>query len=155
MSKSKFSVEKKQDVVGDVHPIWSGIGCVMLILIPVLAFAGSCLLVNSIGSVQAFLRKSPYMDDTVDIMGWMPGLANLIPQIAPHLIKLKTSLGIPAIPYFWGKLAISVIFAVIGFGLYGVLYAIIYRISAPSRYGPMDAPPKRYKKKRKFKKVKY
>jgi hypothetical protein len=31
----------------DVHPLWRGIGCLMIILIPVLSFAGAVLLVDA------------------------------------------------------------------------------------------------------------
>jgi hypothetical protein len=39
------------------------------------------------------------------------------------------------------QLFLAVILMVIGFGVLSVIYAMMYKMAGPSRYGPFDVPP--------------
>lgn len=97
-----------------VHPIWRGIGCLLIVLIPIISFAGATMLVKE--NLQ---------------QRWVQ-----IPD------ELKGSFDVPSIgQVLFADLAVAVILMVIGFGLLTIVYAIIYRMFGPSPYGPMDVPP--------------
>jgi hypothetical protein len=54
-----------------VHPIWRGIGCLLLVLIPVISFAASVLLVEE-GLPQQYIRMTSDLAKRVDIPGFGP-----------------------------------------------------------------------------------
>lgn len=99
---------------GSVHPIWRGIGCLLIILIPIISFAGARVL------VQENLQQK-----------WVQ-----IPD------ELSGSFNVPSLGQVsFADLTVAVILMVIGFGLLTIVYAFIYRVFGPSPYGPMDSPP--------------
>jgi hypothetical protein len=96
------------------HPLWRGIGCLLIILIPIIAFAAARLL-----------------GQTNTRQGWVE-----IPE------ELTGSLNLPVLgTIYFVDLAVMIILIIIGFGILTVLYALMYRLFGPSRYGPLDAPP--------------
>jgi hypothetical protein len=104
-----------------VHPIWRGIGCFLIVIGPVIAFAGAHLLL-----------------DMNQERGWYP--------VPPELAAPFTVPGIGYnINHFFGDLLVGVVLLFIGFALIMVLYAILYSILGPARYGPLDSPPVRGK----------
>jgi predicted permease len=99
-----------------IHPIWRGIGCVLMLLIPVMSYAGAALL------VQENLKQR-----------WVP-----VPALLYQSVAIP---GLPVIPYLYANLAVAVLLSLIGFGVVMIAYALIYRLVGPPRYGPLDAPP--------------
>lgn len=101
-----------------VHPIWRGIGCVLMLLIPIMAYAGAILL------VQANLQQ-----------GWVPLPASLLRSITiPYLGDVE---------HLGANLAVAVLLSFIGFALLSFFYSIFYRIMNPDPLGPLDAKPVR------------
>ena len=43
--------------------------------------------------------------------------------------------------FMTGQLFLTVIFVFVGLGIMAFLYAILYKIAGPPRYGPFDVPP--------------
>lgn len=101
-----------------VHPIWRGIGCVMMILIPLIAFAGAVWI------VQENLKQ-----------GWMPVPAEFARAITIPMLG--------SYPYLLAYLLVTVVLSLIGFGVFTALYSLIYSLLGPSQYGPLDSPPLR------------
>ena len=110
-----------------IHPIWRGIGCLWLLISPVLAYAVASMLVEY--DMKTGFFPVPYeLTRTVTIP-----LARFFPinnLNAPHL---------------YANLLVSALLLLIGFGVVMVIYAIIYSMMGPSRLGPLDAPPIRRK----------
>lgn len=109
----------------EIHPVWQGIGCIMLILIPIMAYAGAVLL------VQANLEYH-----------WVPMPASLSRTVSiPNIGEVE---------YLYLNLLVAAVLALVGFALLVALYAFIYRIVGPPRLGPLDADPNefRYRKKK-------
>ncbi len=107
-----------------VHPIWRGIGCLMLIIIPIMSYAGSVLLVEA--------NK---------IHRWLPMPSDLMRNIRlPYLGVIK---------HLIANLLVTCVLMFIGFGVVMILYTIIYKISGPSSLSPVDAPPVHRIKRRK------
>jgi len=98
-----------------IHPIWRGIGCLLLILIPIVAFAAGDLLVEN-------------YQDVVDIP---PELAKTL-QVGESL----------TIEFFFAKLLVAVVLAVVLFLLLSLLYAVFYWVMGGDRLDPRDAPPR-------------
>lgn len=106
-----------------VHPVWRGIGCVLMILIPIMAFAGAVLL------VQANLEQK-----------WLPTPYELAqPVLLPYFGRVN---------YLYAYLLVAVILSLIGFALLSVVYALVYNLIGPSQYGPVDSLPVRHQKRR-------
>lgn len=97
-----------------VHPVWRGIGCLLLIVLPIMAFAGARLL------VQANFRQR-----------WID-----VPQ------EMVASFSVPMVGrVLFADLAVMAILTVILFALGTIIYAIIYRLFGPPYHGPLESPP--------------
>jgi len=120
---------------GVVHPVMRGIGCLMIVIVPILAYGVSVLLVNY-GTSKGW----PIPPDWLGTPTFHPLLWRLS-GVATILAFLQRQNNLIANVVF--TIAITV---VIG-GLMSVLYGYIYTIFGPPRYGPTDAPPPRVKAK--------
>jgi hypothetical protein len=103
-----------------IHPIWQGIGCLLMIMIPIMAYAGAVLL------VQANVSQ-----------GWVP--------LGTELAQTVTIPNIGSFEYLFANLLVAGILAMLGFGLVVAIYALVYRAVGPSQLGPLDAEPIRHK----------
>lgn len=105
-----------------VHPIWRGIGCIFMIIIPVMSYAGAYMLVR-------WDIKSKYIP-------------------IPH--EFAMTINIPLIgrvPYLGANLIVTLVLALVGFGVLMSIYALVYRLVGPQG-SPLDAPPIRRKVRR-------
>lgn len=104
-----------------IHPVWRGIGCILTVIIPILAFAVSDLVIEAnITSIGIPIE----LRGTVETYVFGP------------------------IRFFWAKVLFGTVISV---GLFAVLtffYAVLYRLSGQGARGPMDAPPVRHKVKK-------
>jgi hypothetical protein len=100
-----------------IHPIWRGIGFMLIILTPILAYAATLVLLDA-------NRKQGWVALPSDI---------IIKGFSDPLILVKIILTIVLI------ILIGAVFSFITF--------LLYSIFAPPRYGPYDAPPVQYKGK--------
>jgi hypothetical protein len=112
----------KQEKVHKIHPVWRGIGCLMIIIIPVMAYAAA----------DVFLQAAPGL-------GLFPRSSDIYRNI---------DLGFYVAPISLGMVVFTILFAMVGFLLFSVLYSIVYRMAGPPRYGPTDAPPPKRTKSR-------
>ena len=110
----------------DIHPIWQGIGCLLMIMIPVMAYAGAVLLVQA-NVKQGWVLMSSEFTRTINI-----------PNVG-------------SFDYLFANLLAAVILALLGFGLLVAIYSLVYRVVGPSRLGPLDADTIRQKPTRRKK----
>ena len=101
-----------------IHPIWRGIGCLMLILLPIMAYAGAVILVRANADQR-----------------WLPVPRELAQTVAIPVIG--------SISNFYAVVIVTVLLMIIGFGVITLLYSILYSMIGPPRLGPLDAPPVR------------
>jgi len=120
---------------GVVHPVMRGIGCLMIVIVPILAYGISVLLVN-----YGVSNGWPIPPDWLGTPTFHPLLWRLS-GVATILAFLQTQTNLIANVIF--SIAMTV---VIG-GVMSVIYGYIYTIFGPPRYGPNDAPPPRVKAK--------
>ncbi len=107
-----------------VHPIWRGIGCILLLIVPFMVYIIADLLVEM------------NMEN-----GWYPIPAELTSTLRVPFVNF-------ALQHFFINLMVTALLLLFGFALIMVIYTVIYAFAGPGRYGPMDAPPVRrsYKK---------
>jgi hypothetical protein len=111
-SRATTPPKKKEQV----HPIWRGIGCLLMLLIPIMAYAGAIVLMR-VNRAEA----------------WIPIPRELARTVAVPLLG--------NIPNLYATLILTVLLALIGFGVVMIFYTVIYSLVGPSRYGPLDSPP--------------
>ena len=119
-----------------VHPVMRGIGCIMIVVVPILAYGAAVLLVN-----YAIGQNWPLPPD------WIGR-----PTIHPLLLKLQGLAPVWNFLLQQNNLIANVVIAaaitiLIG-GIMSIIYGYLYSIFGPPRYGPQDAPPIRVKVKR-------
>ncbi len=113
-----------------------GIGCIMMIVVPILAY-GTALLLVDYGIRQGW----PIPPD------WLQPI-----RIHPLLLRLE---GLEPIWNFLlvqdnliAVLVFTIAIMIVVGGIMSVLYGYMYTLFGPPRYGPQDAPPIRVKVKR-------
>ncbi len=103
----------------EIHPIWRGIGCLLVIIGPPLAFLVSHLLVDM------------NLEN-----GWYP-----VPR------EMMNTFRIPgtefSISHLYATLVVTFVLILMGIALIMIMYTVVYSMMGPKRFGPMDAPPVR------------
>jgi hypothetical protein len=137
MGKYRSSAVRRQKPLQQgPHFVWRGLGCLMMIIIPIVSFASAIEIVNY---GLAHRWSIPYQ-----LLG--------TPQL-PDLIRKSTALWsifgrITTIPNFYAYATFGIFIMILLSGSISVIYALIYRFLAPSRWGPMDMPPPKFKTKK-------
>jgi len=133
-----FSAQKyrkeRQNKPWEIHPIWRGIGCALILLIPIMAwFAASVILQsnNQIALPVAFTK--PITIRYIQVQE--------VDQIIADFNRFTASNKLMA-----GQFLLTGFLIFIGFGLLSMIYAFMFRAAGPSRYGPFDVPPDIMKK---------
>ena len=135
MGKYHSGVKHEEHRSEGPQPIWRGIGCLLIVLVPLMSYAAAELtmpLLRERGMIPRELLFTPQMPD------WL----RIVPVLAQSFQFLFGRFGILAV------LALTVLYLIVIGGVITMLYAYMYQLTAPSRYGPMDAPPPRVKIKK-------
>lgn len=129
MSKYRSSaLVKVKERTRQPHYLWRGIGCVMMIVIPAMSISAGVMTID-IALEQGY--TIPYQ-----LLG-RPEL----PAIFYRSSGLMTIFGpIARVNNFYAYVAASFIYMTLMGGVLSFVYALIYRLVGPSRYGPLDAP---------------
>ena len=110
-------VKKEKQGKNEVHPIWRGIGCAFIVLIPLLSYFGSLI----------FLQYGP----NYGLTGWITG----------------DVLAKGADPLLYVKLGMTIVITLIMYVIFMVITFLINRMFGSPMYGPLDAPQEAYKGK--------
>jgi len=119
-----------------LHPVWRGIGCMTIILIPVLSYAAASVtlpMLEARGLIPYGLRATSELPD------W---LWDINPTLAGGIQGLLRN------PDFYPMAILTLLYMMIMGSLFSIVYSLLYRMVSPKRYGPTDAPPIRVKTKR-------
>lgn len=117
---------------------WRGIGCLLMVLLPIVSYVAAVELLKTPEVRNLFYKVNP---------------ALLGPPSLPGILwEVGTLHGLLNMIYSWNNLEANLILALLILlvlsGIIGSVYAIAYRTVAPSRYGPLDAPPPKHKPKK-------
>lgn len=111
----------------DIHPVWRVIGCVLIPLLLVIAYAAATLIVQH-GVAE----------------GW-PVLSLFVIRFPPSVWKVPVLADICrwllGRPYLPAVLVLFFLLALFLFSILSTIYAIAYRVVGPPPYTPLDAPP--------------
>lgn len=135
MGKYQSGVKRQEPRRQGPNPIWRGIGCLLMVIIPLVSYAAAELTMPLLQEQGLIPRELLFTPQTPD---WL----RLSPVLATTYQSVFGRYGILAI------LALTVIFIILIGGVLTVLYSYVYQLTAPSRYGPTDAPPIRTKVKK-------
>lgn len=117
------------------HPVWRGIGCLLMVVVPLMSYAGAVMLVNyGVGHGWPF---PPEFVGYLRFPAWVWS-APVLPLLAGPIAAFP-NLGAVLLVFFILLLLLS--------GIFSTLYAFLYRIWGPPKYTSIDAPPPRYKAK--------
>lgn len=131
-----YTRQKELPARREVHPVWRGIGFLLIIIIPVISWAAAMVLLD-IGRKQgwAFLSE---LADPIKFPDWayqVPVIMNLANFITGY-------------PNLKSLLLFFFIVLILLSGVFAVLNAVLYRMFGPPRYTNLDAPAPRVKTKR-------
>ena len=123
-----------------VHPVMRGIGCIMMVIVPILAYGIALILIDY--GIQHGWPIPPNWLRPISIHPLLLSLRGLEP-VWNFLLSQNNLIAVIVF-----TIAITI---VIG-GIMSIIYGYIYTIFGPPQYGPQDAPPirgikvKRYKR---------
>lgn len=113
----------------ETHGIWRGIGCLMMMIIPVISIAAGVETFN-----YAIANKWPI---PYQLLGPV-----ILPDIFYSTQGLRTIVSpLNSVPNFYAKAVASLLIMILLSGTISVIYAFVYSFVGPSRYGPTDVPP--------------
>jgi len=113
-----------------------GIGCIMIVVVPILAYGIAVLLVNYGASHGWPIPPSWFGPPTIHPLLWkLQGLQTIL-----LFIQAQNNLD--------ANLIFAVAITVVIGGVMSMIYGYMYTLFGPPRYGPQDAPPIRKKVKR-------
>jgi hypothetical protein len=115
-----------------MSPIWRGIGCLLIIVFPLLSFLIMRMISPSViatGLVPHQLLGRIYFPAWVFKLAFSASIASFIHSLENPLLNL--------ILFFVVLLFLS--------GITSFIYVLIYKVIGPPRYTELDAPPSKHK----------
>jgi hypothetical protein len=134
----KYTTYQKKPPVrsNEPHPVWRGIGCVIWLILPVISYGLSAM------TVSYAVKKGIQFPSAITGYPVMPGILFRIPGLVVLLNWLQSQYNLYTI------LLVAFFFVVMLAGAIAIIYALMYRASAPPRYSGVDAPPMNIKVKK-------
>jgi hypothetical protein len=119
-----------------VHPVMRGIGCIMIVVVPILAYGVALILIDY--GIQHSWPIPPNWLRPITIPPLLFNLRGLEPVWNFLLVQDNLI----------AKIVFTIAITIVIGGIMSIIYGYIYTIFGPPRYGPQDAPPIRVKVKR-------
>ena len=136
MSKYNKYERKRPESPYKIHPVWTGIGCLMIIIVPIMSGAAAQLLVD-LGHQQGWGIMYSLGGNLA-----LPAMLYTTPYISPVADYLSS------IPDFSALVLFFLIVVLILSGVLSFAYSLVYRVIGPPRYTSEDEPAPRIKTKR-------
>ena len=133
---TSYSRQKPKPRNLGVHPVVRGIGCIMMVVVPILAYGLAIMLVQY-GVARGWPVPREWLGRP-NIPRFLLGIENLTPLW--NFLAAQNNL--------IANLVFALVLTVLIGGLMSILYGYVYTLFGPPKYGPQDAPPVRVKVKR-------
>jgi hypothetical protein len=118
----------------EMNPIWRGIGCILIVVVPLMAFGLMLLIVPALIATG----KVPYQ-----LVGYVH-----FPLWAYRVMIIKNiAFFIGSLKDLWLNIIIFWIMVLILTTVASLLYAWVYTLVGPARYTALDAPPPKHRGK--------
>ena len=122
---SKF--QKKPEKKRDINPIWRGVGCLLIVIVPLVSW-GLMLLLTPV--IVGSGVVPPEIMGTVKFPDWF--------------VKSPITNGfagfLSSIPDLWLKLILFLVVLLLLTAISSLIYSMVYQVVGPARYSEMDAP---------------
>ena len=126
--------QRKSEKKPEANPIWRGIGCILIVVVPVISYALMVILTPAIVATGLV----PYaLLGYVKFPEWV--LRTPILSDIALFIGGINDLGLKLIAFFVILLLVAAIFS--------LLYSLVSQVIGPPRYSDKDAPPSTHKGK--------
>jgi hypothetical protein len=116
------------------NPIWRGIGCILMVIVPLITYALTVIL-------DPVLIKTglvpPQMRTPIHFPNWVARTV-ILKDIASFLGGIKD---------LWLGILVFIVLLIVITGVVSIIYVSILQVIGPARYGETDAPPTKYKAK--------
>jgi len=117
-----------------IHPIWRGIGCIILVILPIIAFAAADVFITW-NQKAHLLPLPPEMYQRIGLVAYTIPITNKLLSFNFGSLRL-------------GDVLFTIIWFLLGLGIFTLVYSVFYRFMAPPRYVGYDSPPvKKYRKR--------
>lgn len=136
-SSSRYDRQIEDKRRWKVHPIWRGIGCILLVVVPVISF----LLARFYMAYVDLLPLPNELLRPVILPFYNSGLVDRTIYRINNFLSGRLLIG---------DIFFTIIFMALGFGVLSIIYGAIYRVIGPPRYGPLDAPEQKRKRRRTY-----
>ena len=127
-SAQKYRKERKEKP-WQIHPVWRGIGCVVILLIPIMAWYAATLFLQT--NTKIHLSNDLSKPITLPY-SQIQELDRIVASINHYTVSHNLVVS---------QFLFTIFFMFIGFGILSLVYAIMFKAVGPSRYGPFDVPP--------------
>ncbi len=114
---------KKQEM----HPLWRGVGCILFIIVPVLAYLFMTMIVPP---VMATGQVPPELTRDLKFPPWVANTP-VLKDAAAYLANVDD---------LWVKLIVFAVVLLLLITVSGLIYTMVYQFVGPPRYTEMDAP---------------
>ena len=136
MAKYQSYQKPKELPRNEVHPVWRGIGCIIMLITPIISWAAAQVLLD-FGKTQHW----SFLYEFSDFVRFPENVYKI-----PGVLVLANYLS--SIAYLKALALFFFLFLILFSGLFAVLNAMLYRLVGPPRYTVIDAPAPRVKTKR-------
>jgi hypothetical protein len=126
--------QRKSEKKPEGNPIWRGIGCILIVVVPVISYALTAIFTPLIVATDLV---------PLELLGHVkfPEWAVKTPILSDitYFIGGINDLGLKLIAFFFILLLLTAIFS--------LLYSMVFQLIGPPRYTDKDAPPSTHKGK--------
>jgi len=112
-----------------INPVWRGIGCILILLIPIMAWFAAQIFTQT-------NTRVPIPTDLTKVVTVRYVHNAQIDRVIADINRFTAANNLTTGQFFF-----TFILMFAGFGILSVIYAVMYRIAGPPRYGPFDVPP--------------
>ncbi len=118
------------------HHIWRGIGCFIILILPIVSYVISLL------AVEYAINQGIRLPEELAGPPVMPEALFKVPGLVGILLWIQSQNNL------YAHLLVALFVLVLLAGIFTLVYAIMYRVSGPSPYSEFDAPPPKVKVKK-------
>lgn len=136
---TSYQRQKQRALRGQIHPVMRGIGCILMVLVPIISYGSAVLLVNY--GVRSGWPIPPNWLGTPTFHQLLWRLSGL--QVILNFLQAQTNLV--------ANLIFAIALTILIFGIMAIIYGFIFKLFGPPEYGPTDAPPIRGVKVKRYK----
>ena len=119
----------------EIHPIWRGIGCVLIVLVPLMSYG-------------LMLVTTPPILDTGLVPYQLQGVVHFPLWFYHYRIISSFAIFIDGFNNMWVSMIVFFVMLLILTAIISITYTILYQTVGPKRYTPLDAPPSKHKGKK-------